>query len=446
MESGVGVGVGGVGSAYLAMIAAAYTSTTELGQRADALALGGEAWAGEPGRAYVPMTYCAHSEADGWPLLTVRRGAPAVDPGVSDDRSFAMHVEVPVYFDMLWDAAVYRATELPNLMAQFRASCADVKAQGPPFADGWGTEACAVDLGEQFMAWAAWACGPPAFAPNEPGNDVCVGPVPQEVADPRLPGKPAGPGVAPQWSRLLEKFVLPQRAGAQWGSYYPLVSRFLADHFRQLDDLEDDAAADHDHDDDDAVDDDNSDEATRQRGHRGAPVAGEPPPRPRVVVELGTAFGGLGDRLLGDLRAVTLFAVDPLEPGYDSGDAHSRHLCTLAAALFPGDGNHGDGHKDEVGLSSEPSPERTPSSPSSSSSSREASGGGGGCGGVAGRGAAKQLAEAWASGLVADQRARHGCRYHLLRLASVAASRSFADRSVDAVFVDGLHTYAGVSA
>ena len=119
------------------------------------------------------------------------------------------------------------------------------------------------------------------------------------------------------------------------------------------------------------------------------------PPASFSVVELGTAFGGNADHLLASLRGAHLTAVDPFLAGYDPNDAQSRLLRTV---------------REEMGLSS------------------------------------TAFSQAWAAALALEMRAKYHCRYRLLHALSVPAAAAFADRSVDVLFVDGLHTEAGVTA
>ena len=53
---------------------------------------------------------------------------------------------------------------------------------------------------------------------------------------------------------------------------------------------------------------------------------------------------------------------------------------------------------------------------------------------------------AWAAALALEMRAKYSCRYRLLHALSAPTAASFADRSIDVLFVDGLHTEAGVTA
>ncbi len=55
------------------------------------------------------------------------------------------------------------------------------------------------------------------------------------------------------------------------------------------------------------------------------------------------------------------------------------------------------------------------------------------------------FSDAWARGLAFEQHSRHGCRYHQLHENSINAASFVPDKSIDCVFVDGLHTYEGVA-
>lgn len=113
-------------------------------------------------------------------------------------------------------------------------------------------------------------------------------------------------------------------------------------------------------------------------------------------VELGTAYGGLSDHVAGELPDSNVYAVDPFLGGYDRNDSVSS-LYTVDSV---------------VGLDVTP----------------------------------EALSKLWGQAIKLDQDKRHGCRYHQLRVTSVEAAALFSDRSVDVVFVDGLHTYEGVAA
>ena len=126
---------------------------------------------------------------------------------------------------------------------------------------------------------------------------ICLPLVPGEYppydvdADVNEGGGPGGSAAAAAaaatapWRRLLDEVILPKRWGASWQEYYPHVVHFL----RALPRGGGPGGA----------------------GGGGAGVgpkggggggSGSPPPPPLVVVEVGTAYGGLGDRLLGDIR------------------------------------------------------------------------------------------------------------------------------------------------
>ena len=120
------------------------------------------------------------------------------------------------------------------------------------------------------------------------------------------------------------------------------------------------------------------------------------PPKPLTVVEVGTAFGGNADHLVSALRGATVTAVDPLLEGYDPNDAQSRFLRKA---------------REKLGLEQ------------------------------------PAFSRAWATALAMDAEQRHGrCRYRMLHTTGEAAAATWADGSVDILFLDGLHTEAGVMA
>lgn len=116
----------------------------------------------------------------------------------------------------------------------------------------------------------------------------------------------------------------------------------------------------------------------------------------KIAVEIGTAFGGMADRLLQHIPDLDLHVVDPFLAGYDPKDATSQMYLTLGAS---------DGLNDT------------------------------------------ELSSVYAQAMAYDLGNLHyGCRYHLHHAKSTEAARTFGDHSVGAIFVDGLHTQAGVEA
>ena len=111
---------------------------------------------------------------------------------------------------------------------------------------------------------------------------------------------------------------------------------------------------------------------------------------------MGTAFGGNADHLVSALRGATVTAVDPLLEGYDPNDDQSRFLRRA---------------RERLGLEQ------------------------------------PAFSRAWAAALAMDAAARHApCRYRMLHTTGEAAAADHADGSVDVLFLDGLHTEAGVAA
>jgi hypothetical protein len=114
-----------------------------------------------------------------------------------------------------------------------------------------------------------------------------------------------------------------------------------------------------------------------------------------IFVEIGTAYGGLADHVAGEIKNANVYAVDPFMADYDRKDPMSSLIADVA-------GNY-------------------------SASSEE-------------------ISKAWSLALAYEQESRHGCRYHQLHLKSVEGALNFPDKSVDVIFIDGLHTYEGVAA
>lgn len=115
------------------------------------------------------------------------------------------------------------------------------------------------------------------------------------------------------------------------------------------------------------------------------------------MVEIGTAYGGLASYLLANVEGLTLHAVDPFLPNYDTSDAHSVNL---------------ENWRKERRLTPE------------------------------------AFSAAWGRAITYDigTRQGRGCRYFLHRQLSVDGMPQFAPESLDVVFIDGLHTPEGAAA
>jgi hypothetical protein len=109
-----------------------------------------------------------------------------------------------------------------------------------------------------------------------------------------------------------------------------------------------------------------------------------------TFVEIGTAFGGLPLYLLAAFPELRIIAVDPFLGAYDGGDAMSSMYVELKAL-------HGE-----------------------------------------------DTSALYARALAFEAGELYGCRYSLRRAFSDAAAREFPLHSIDAVFIDGDHTRAGV--
>jgi hypothetical protein len=109
-----------------------------------------------------------------------------------------------------------------------------------------------------------------------------------------------------------------------------------------------------------------------------------------VMVEVGTAYGGLASHLLKRLPTLSVHAVDPFLFGYDLSDNMSNRYTELTR-------QYGDG-----------------------------------------------LSDLWAEAMRHDLGGVHGCRYRLNHGMSADVAPLYAPRSVDAVFIDGDHQRAGV--
>jgi len=108
-----------------------------------------------------------------------------------------------------------------------------------------------------------------------------------------------------------------------------------------------------------------------------------------VIVEVGTAYGGLAAALLAELPELKVIAVDPFLGGYDSNDAMSQFYDSFRA-------EHGD------------------------------------------------FSALWANALAFDTGTRFCGRYTLHHATSDAGAKLVAPHSVDAVFIDGDHTRVGI--
>ena len=112
------------------------------------------------------------------------------------------------------------------------------------------------------------------------------------------------------------------------------------------------------------------------------------------IVELGTCWGGNALSLAASFPCCNIIAVDPFLAGYDKQDLQSWVFSKLAT---------------EWSLSAE------------------------------------EFSKLYARAMFYDIRmARRHCNYDLIHNYSVPAAVQFADKSVDFLFVDGLHTYDGV--
>ena len=112
------------------------------------------------------------------------------------------------------------------------------------------------------------------------------------------------------------------------------------------------------------------------------------------IVEIGTAWGGMANAVLAATKQEVCFhAVDPFLPAYDEGDDQSNLYKALMLA------HHAN---------------------------------------------SSQFSQAYATAMRSNLNGRYGARYQLHHDLSTVAVSDFADKSCDIVFVDGLHTEAGV--
>ena len=122
------------------------------------------------------------------------------------------------------------------------------------------------------------------------------------------------------------------------------------------------------------------------------------------VVEIGTMYGGASERMLTKLQTAELFVVDPFLGGFagKTAEAMPHGGTTLPQSVYP----------QLRGWGLDPA----------------------------------SLSKAWARAMAFDLRSRFGCRAHVFHNFSLAVAPFFADGSVDAAFIDGLHTYDALTA
>ena len=133
---------------------------------------------------------------------------------------------------------------------------------------------CVSDLDAQLTKWVKGTCSPLSAAPDyRPGSEIknCDQPLREETLDPIEHGDLVSLN-ASAWRRVLSDLIIPGRGLAAWNEYYDDVVLFL--------------------------------QGENQGAWQDAQLR---------VIEVGTAFGGLGDRVLGELRGANFYAVDPFE-------------------------------------------------------------------------------------------------------------------------------------
>jgi len=279
---------------------------------------------------------------------------------------------------------------LDGLQEQFEEVCGGLAASFVPGA--WGVDECSRDLLQQLRQWTAVACAPRNYTtPHSASEGSCGVALRGEVRPPTAVKVSEGgtPYLTPQCRRLLDDVILPQRRRAGMNGYYLDVARFFA---------------------------------SLRGGSNGAAEL--------RLVEVGTLYGGLADTLLGELRNATVWAVDPLLPNYDGG-AEGTDARTATVGGASSKASHATAaeevraREDDVADGSAAMYARV---------ARDL------------KLTPHEFSHCWATALAQDQRSTHGCRHKLLKLFSTDAARLFADNSLDGVFIDGLHTYAAVSA
>jgi hypothetical protein len=206
-----------------------------------------------------------------------------------------------------------------------------------------------------------------AHAQGDNRGGSCARSVKSEVTPPQFV-----PGINHTfWKDLLSSILLPQRKQAKWNNYYKDQCDWVQESLRNSLGINAETA-------------------------------------PLNVVEIGTAWGGNAAFIANRFQGANVYAVDPLLPGYSSGDDMSSEMMKIARRY--GNPRPSDGARNAI----EP----------------------------------KMLSDAWAYALAFDGHAAFGCRYHLIKLSSNAAAaalaRALGPQGLDFVFVDGLHTYEGV--
>lgn len=176
-------------------------------------------------------------------------------------------------------------------------------------------------------------------------------PAPAKNASRFAPCSPPNPTTCDGVCGELLKFILKERAASSWNAYYEDVAAWV------------------------------------HRHGLGGPDNGG------VLVEVGTAYGGLTRYLLDRFPTLHVHAVDPFVGLYDGGD----HMSNLFDSLRK---THGDADFPPI----------------------------------------------WARALAFDAGQAAGCRYRLIRDHSASAAARYPRRSVDMIFIDGDHTRGGVDA
>jgi hypothetical protein len=123
------------------------------------------------------------------------------------------------------------------------------------------------------------------------------------------------------------------------------------------------------------------------------------------VVEIGTMYGGASERMLQRLESIELFVIDPFLGGFPD---ETKEAAAHGGTTFTNE--------------------------SSTRLLRSW-----------GLDAAK-LSRLWAQGMSCDFRSRFGCRTHVFHNFSLNVAPVIDDESVDVIFVDGLHTFAALTA